>query len=98
MSFQAMAWAVKQPLKCQEKMVLLMLANYADDRAMCWPSVARIAADGGLSASHVRKCFASLEKLGVLRRDMQMRSYGQTTNAYYLNLDVTIRIADSPPL
>lgn len=98
MSFQAMAWAVRQPLPCSEKMVLLMLANYANDANQCWPSVARLAADSGLSASKVRKCIVWLEKAGMVQRVMQMRVYGQTANVYTLHLNVAFDAGKAPPL
>ena len=98
MSFQAMAWAVKQPLPCSEKMVLLMLANYANDANQCWPSVARLAADSGLSASKVRKCIVWLENAGMVQRIMQMRTYGQTANVYTLDLSVSFGAGNAPPL
>jgi predicted transcriptional regulator len=97
MSFQAMAWAIKQPIPCQDKMVLLVLANYANDDATCYPSVNRLSADCGLSESKVRKCVAKLEKLGLARRHMRIRAYGQTSNVYELDLSLTIPAASSTP-
>jgi len=94
-----MAWAVKQPLKCQEKIVLLMLANYADNMATCYPSVGRLSADCGMSESQVRKCVAKLEKHRLVRRHMRMKAYGQTSNIYELDLSVTIDLmVKSPPI
>lgn len=97
MSFQAMAWAVKQPLKCQEKMVLLMLANYADNIATCYPSVGRLSADCGMSESQVRKCVVKLEAHGLVRRHMRMKAYGQTSNIYEMDLSATVAITANPP-
>ena len=98
MSFQAMAWAIKQPLQTYDKMVLLMLSNYADSQGKCWPSLAKLADECGMSQSQIRKCVAKLEKLGMVRRQMQMRSYGQTSNMYYLNLDCAIKEDEDPPI
>jgi len=97
MSFQAMAWAVKQPLQTHDKMLLLMLANYADSHDKCWPSVARLVDDCGMSRKQIHRCIKKLEELGLVRREGQMRSYGQTSNMYYLNLSITIKKADDPP-
>jgi len=97
MSFQAMAWAIKQPLPCQEKMVLLVLSNYADDKATCYPSMNRLSADCGLSISQVRKCIVKLEKKLLLQRYMRMKSYGQTSNIFALDLSLTLPAAKSPP-
>jgi DNA-binding MarR family transcriptional regulator len=98
MSFQAMAWAIKQPLQTYDKMVLLMLSNYADSQGKCWPSLGKLAEECGMSQSQVRKCVAKLEKLGMVRRQMQMRTYGQTSNMYHLNLTGTMAEDDDPPI
>jgi hypothetical protein len=47
MSFQAMTWAVKQPVDPREKLILIILANYADPKGVCWPSMATLAKDTG---------------------------------------------------
>jgi predicted ArsR family transcriptional regulator len=87
MSFQAMAWAVKQPIPTYEKMVLLMLSNYSDSQNKCWPSVKTLAKDCGMSEKQIRRCMIKLESQLLIRREEQIRTYGQTTNMYYLDLD-----------
>lgn len=87
MSFQAMTWAVKQALPCQEKMVLMMLANYADQSGRCFPSMPMLSKDAGLSLSQTRKCVARLEELKLLRRYRRVRSYGQTSNSFTLAIN-----------
>ena len=42
MSFQAMAAAIPLRLPTNDKFVLLMLANYADENGKCWPSIDRL--------------------------------------------------------
>ena len=84
MSFQAMAWAIKQPLSCQEKMVLLLLANYADQAGRCFPSMGVLAKECGLPLSSTRKCVAKLEQAKLVRRYKRIRSYGQTSNTFIL--------------
>ena len=84
MSFQAMTWAIKHQLPCQEKMVLLMLANYADQSGHCFPSMGKLAIECGLPLSTTRKCVAKLEEAKLLRRYKRIRSYGQTSNTYVL--------------
>ena len=71
MSFQAMAEAVKAPLAANDKLIFILMANYADHKNICWPSQARLAEEAGLSARSVRNITARMEKLGyllVLRR------------------------------
>jgi len=84
MSFQAMDWAAKQPLPCNQKMVLLMLANYTDLQGKSYPSMSALALQCGLSMSQTRKCIVELEKLKLVRRYKRVRSYGQTSNTFIL--------------
>ena len=97
MSFQAMAWAIKQPLQTHDKMALLMLSNYADSHGKCWPSVAKLVDDCGMSRKQVQRCIRKLEELQLVRREGQMRTYGQTSNMYYLNLNLTIEKPENTP-
>lgn len=75
MSFQAQNWAVKitagSPVN---KMVLLHIANYADERGECYPSQERLAKELELSIRAVRDALAALEKKGIIRRE---RRYGE---------------------
>jgi len=97
MSFQAMAWAVKQPLPCQEKIALLMLANYADEKGKCFPSMKVLASDCGLSLAQTRKCIVQLEQMKLVRRQMRIRAYGQTSNIFALDLSQTPTPIERPP-
>jgi hypothetical protein len=87
MSFQAMTWAIKKELPCQQKMVLLMLANYADAQGKSYPSMGVLSKNCGLSMSQTRKSVVELEKLKLLRRYKRIRSYGQTSNTFTLSLE-----------
>lgn len=74
MSFQAMAWAVKQsPHKPQEKFVLIMLANYANESGQCWPKVKRIAHDTGLSSDTVRRSIKGLVEQGMIETEERFK-------------------------
>lgn len=84
MSFQAMAWAADKNLPCNQKMVLLMLANYADAQGRSYPSMPILSVQCGLSMSQTRKCVVELEKLKLVRRYKRVRSYGQTSNSFIL--------------
>jgi len=96
MSFQAMAWAVKHKLPCQEKMVLLILCNYADQSGRCYPSMKTLADECGLSLSQTRKCLARLEEDKLVRRYKRIRSYGQTSNSFILAINTPAPI-ERPP-
>lgn len=70
MSFTAMAWASKQKTKTStQKLVLLMLANYADDQDKCWPSKQTLADMCCMSKSGICKTISQLEKIGFLQVD-----------------------------
>lgn len=58
------AWAVD--LSLPEKLVLLALADSANDEGMCWPSVTSLYTKCSLSERAVRKAVGSLESKGQL--------------------------------
>lgn len=67
MSFQAMAWAIKQPLnRSCEKFLLVMLANYSDNEGILYPSVERLTQDLSQDRKTVVKNLKGLIELGLL--------------------------------
>jgi hypothetical protein len=67
MSFQAMAWAIRQPVdKSCLKFLLVMLANYADNDGFCYPSVERLCNDLSQDRKTVVKNLKSLCAMGLL--------------------------------
>lgn len=67
MSFSAMSWASKQKVKtASQKLVLLMLANYADDEDKCWPSKKTLADVCCLSKAAICSNILKLEESGFL--------------------------------
>lgn len=70
MSIQAVAWAIKARVGSPTLKVLLMtIANYADEDGMCWPSQTRLAFDTEMSERSVRGGLSELEALGLIRRE-----------------------------
>jgi|GEM_PF-2128284 len=59
-----------------EKLVLLSLANYADEDLSCWPSQRRIASDTSLSDRTVRSVLCALEEKGLITRQERLRQDG----------------------
>jgi len=104
MSFQAMAWAIKQPLKCSEKMVLLVLSNYADEIGICWPSQDRLSIDCGMSRYAIMRQLEHLEEYGLIVRQTRYENKKRRTDLYHLNLDFTfnpilhLTLKPSPPI
>lgn len=84
MSFQAMAWALKQPGKTNEKFLLIVIANYADERGQAWPSIERLCADTGMSRATVQRTLKKLEKDGYVTRNKRVKGRLQTSNLYTL--------------
>lgn len=87
MSFQAMAWAVKQRMQTNPKFVLLMLANYASsEKGDCFPSVETLMADTGLARSTVQRCLKELTENGYISAHERWENGRQLSNSYRLVL------------
>jgi pyocin large subunit-like protein len=82
MSFQAMAWAVKQPLPSREKFLLIILANYANDRDQCWPAIGTLCRDTGYSRMTVSRGLAKLVELGALKATARSKGGMKTSKMY----------------
>lgn len=77
MSFQAMAWAVKQKVgNATGKAILLMLANYADEDGRCFPSQETLATECECSKRSVLDWLQKFEDMGILKRDRRHGSGG----------------------
>lgn len=55
-----------------EKLVLLALADWAQDDGRCWPSIAKVAAKSGVSERTVQRMLREAEKAGLLTRKENM--------------------------
>ena len=67
MSFDALRWALEQPVRpAARKLVLIVVADHADRDGFAWPSAALVAARCGLDVSNVRRHLAALVKAGQL--------------------------------
>ena len=71
MNFKAAHWAVHEVggLKPLERLLLLVLAEHADDRDCVWSSQDRLAHMMGTSPSTLRRCLGRLERLGLLTHE-----------------------------
>lgn len=85
MSIEAMMWAKRQRAGGPgPKVVLLVLADYADESWTCWPSQARIADETELTERSVRRCTARLVEAGLVRVEKRWAAANQTLNRYVL--------------
>ena len=82
MSLEAITWAFRQKLPSSEKLVLLTLADYADDENKCWPKQDTLAERTGLARQTVNVKLSSLEKRGLINRECRRH----TSNLTYLNV------------
>lgn len=96
MSFKASHWAVHEvrDLKPLERLLLLVLAEHADDRDCVWPSQDRLARMVGKSPSRLRRCLGRLERLGLLTHEYRWAMDESTdtlrmTDVYRLHVGAT---------
>lgn len=92
MSLMAKAMGVKVGNSLR-KLVLLKLADNANDKGECWPSYQHIADHCECSRSAVRTHIDALETMGILRRENRLgvnNGKGNTSNVYYLMLDTPV--------
>lgn len=84
---QAMSIKVGNPLR---KLVLIKIADNANDKGECWPSYQHIADHCECSKSAVRAHIEALIKMGLLTKENRLgvnNGKGNTSNLYYLTLD-----------
>ena len=87
MSFQAIAWAVRQKLPCTQKIVLVMLADrHNGDTGRCDPSHDRLAGDCGLTRRSVMDQLAKLDSAGFIRTHHRVIGKLKASNQYTLML------------
>lgn len=87
MSIKCMNWAWNIELQPAVKLVLLKLADRANDDGECWPGQDTVAASCSMSERSVMRHIASLEALGCLSVDRRKGEDGRReTNVYHLNL------------
>lgn len=91
-----MNWAWRQPLTPTHKLVLMALADAADDHGVCWPSVATLARKCSVSARTVQRALRALIEQRLLAAESRRRSDGSSiSNRYRLLLAGDDRL--SPP-
>ncbi|MAU40997.1 MAG: hypothetical protein CMF31_05175 [Kordiimonas sp.] len=89
MSVKAIHWAFEQDLKPSAKVVLLALADYANDDGECWPGLDVIMHKSRLSRRAVQKQIKALEEAGIIARAARYRDNGSNaSNQYILKMAV----------
>ena len=89
MSIDAMAWAKAQLTGSPgAKLVLLVLADYADDSGLSWPSKATLSKVTEQDPRTIQRHLRHLEGVGLITVDIRSRKDGgQSSNSYMLPLD-----------
>lgn len=81
---RAMRMKVGNPLR---KLVLLKLADNANDQGECWPSYQHIADQCEIGRSTVKSHIRALEEMGMLRREYRRKGDLNQSNLFHLRLD-----------
>lgn len=96
---KAMRIKVGNPLR---KLVLIKLADNANDLGECWPSHQHIAEQCEISRRSVINHINKLEEMGFLRKEYRTKNNEKQSNLYFLTLDNPActelgSAGDSPP-
>lgn len=83
-----MNWVWALPMTGAEKLVLLCLADHADNDGVCWPGLSAVSEKTGVSQRQVMRLVSKMSETGLLeiekRKDAGQR---QQTNRYRLDID-----------
>ena len=80
-------WALR--LRPSIKFVLLALADAADDKGICWPSVPTIANKTCLDDRSVQRILNNVRNCGLLKIERRFGNHGtQTSNRYCLTMKI----------
>jgi hypothetical protein len=98
MSIRIMANVWEHPgINSTQKLVLLALADWANDEGMCWPSIQRIADKCSLTTRAVQKSLRAIEDMGMLRYEDGVHK----SRTYWISLQVNHvhpRTTFTPPM
>lgn len=88
MSMEAMIWGAKLKVPSREKLVLMLMGNYANARAECWPSYSTLAASCAVSVGTVKRALKQLEEWGLVEVENRFHPNGKPrSNRYTLRID-----------
>lgn len=88
MSVKAMSWAWDQKgLSEGEKLLLMALADHADDDGICWPGQKRLAEKVGCTDRTIRTRLTRMETEGLIRRERRKTQSGfRSSDRIFLHL------------
>ncbi len=86
MTLQNLTWAWEQELPPTQKLVLISLADHANQDGECWPSINRLAKFTGLGRTAIKTNLKKLEDAGFITAEQRLREDGgHTSHLYHLN-------------
>ena len=92
-----MNWAWGRRLKPTAKLVLMSLADAADDHGVCWPSVPTLARKCCISTRTVQRIIGELVDAGLLRAQPRFRQdRSRSSNRYCLALEGGDNLSGAP--
>lgn len=99
MSVEALSWAFQQEVTpAAKKLVLIALANRADEEGYCYPGYKRLAVQCSMARSTVIQHVKALEREGLISISSQQRENGSdTSNLYKLALNGVGSEIRTPP-
>lgn len=97
MAYQATSWAWSLRIPFGKKIVLLALADMADEEFSCYPGQKRLSSMASMSVSTVARALEGLEEDGLIRREPRFRENGsRTSDRFYLNVP-PLQFEGTPP-
>ncbi len=75
----------REDLSSTQKLVLLSLADWANDEGLCWPSIERLAIKTSMAGRSVQRIIRDLESMGFVKRD-EVLGKG---NRYWISIPLT---------
>ena len=99
MSIECLNQALKtNGLTPTKKLILVILANYADEKGTCYPSYKHIAKIIGLNTTKtIQNAIKEFEQLGYLKVEhRKLDNGGYTSNRYHLHINNNPMVIDNP--
>jgi hypothetical protein len=97
MSGEVVGWAMKQVTGSPtSKLVLVKLADNANEEGLCWPSMKKLVDHTELSERAVRKHLLVLEKMGLIFIERRNIDGVQLKNRFQLNLQYAVPLHAVP--
>lgn len=84
MSIKYMTWAWEQPLPPVKKLILLKLADNANDAGIAFPAIRTVAAQCSISPRTAQRIIHSLSERGLVRIENRFRTDGSQSSNHYI--------------